>query len=82
MRPSWITVTASVPSLAEDEAFGDARVRRAPTGSSGGTASHSSARNGRWNHIAWSRLAIMNSVSSYEMPCGIIAVSSIVRSDA
>ena len=38
MSPSWITVTASVPSRAEDVALARARARPTPTGSSGGTA--------------------------------------------
>ena len=57
-------------------------MRPAPTGSSGDRAATRRPCNGRWNHIAWSRLAIMNRSSSHERACAITAVSSSVRSDA
>ena len=52
-------VTASVPSRPEDRALREARARADADGLCWWYSSHSSARNGRWNHIAWSRLAIM-----------------------
>ena len=45
-------------------------------------SSHSSARNGRWNHMAWSRLAIMIASSAASEPWGSRVVSSRVMSEA
>src|SRR6202043_4052074 len=55
-EPSWATDATSVPSGLKIRP----RVRPRPPcalGESCAYSSHSSARNGRWNHIAWSRLA-------------------------
>jgi hypothetical protein len=82
MRPSWITVTAE-PAV-EGEGGALFVTPRAPLADwlCWWYSNQESARNGRWNHIAWSRLAIWNWSSRYETPCGSIAVSRMVRSDA
>ena len=57
-----------------------ARPREAPVhGDSCEYSHHSSARNGRWNHIAWSRLASATSVPN-DSPCGSSTESSSVMS--
>ena len=81
ISPSWITVTASAPSWRKMNPSASPRAPWAD-GLFWWYSSHSSARSGRWNHIAWSRLAIMNRSSSHECACDITAVSSSVRSDA
>ncbi len=45
-------------------------------------SSHRSARNGRWNHIAWSRLAPVVCPSAQDSPCASRTESSSVMSDA
>src|SRR4029453_4271811 len=59
MRPSCTTVTARAPSLVKMTPCG----RPPPpdvVGVPWSYSSHSSARKGRWNHMAWSRLAIIS----------------------
>ena len=63
IRPSCTTDTARRPSAVQMSP----RARPRPPevdGESWSYSSHSSARNGRWNHMAWSRLAICTRSSS------------------
>ena len=72
---SWTTVAMCAPfrdqicpvlSARPPEADGESEVYR----------NHSSARKGRWNHMAWSRLAGMTSGSAKEIPARLAAASS------
>jgi DNA-binding beta-propeller fold protein YncE len=77
--------TRITPSCAVDATSRPSRVKNLPSarprppdafGLSMTYSSQSSTRNGRWNHIAWSRLAICTLPSAKWMPCGSVAVAT------
>src|SRR5690606_1135278 len=51
-----------------------------PDGLTESNRNHSSARNGRWNHIAWSRLVPAYPPGPHTSPCRFSTVSNKVRS--
>src|SRR5665811_1568193 len=66
-RPSWATVATWVPSARNTQAKARPRALAVPWPERS-NSSHSSARTGRWNHTAWSRLAAI--ICSQLVPIG------------
>src|SRR5262245_1652443 len=81
MRPSCTTDTTRSPFSVNTSPRASPRAPTA-TGESWAYSSHRSARNGRWNHIAWSRLAPLVWPSAQDRPCRSSTVSSSVMSEA
>src|SRR5690606_12578226 len=68
-RPSWTTLTTRRPSAVKIAPWARPRADDVET-ADWSYSSHSSARNGRWNHIAWSTLAICIPGLSHDRPNG------------
>src|SRR5918992_2727367 len=81
MSPSCTTETTRSPSWVNTSPRAKPRAPAA-AGVSWAYSSHWSARNGLWNHIAWSRLAPMVRLSPQASPWLSSTVSSKVMSDA